>query len=97
MIDFTKYAPIGKQTGLSVGATAVTLTMPSGPKPRVAEVQVMGAPIRYWTDGSTPTATQGLRLEPYERKGLASYAEVVNFSAIREGSTSATLEVMYYG
>ena len=89
--------PLGKQTGLSVAATAVSLTLPSGPQPKRALIQVFTAPIRFWVDGSAPTTTTGHRADYYDTIELKGYNEIVNFLAIRESAASATLEVSFYG
>ena len=91
------HTPIGKQTGLTVAGTAVSLTVPTGAKPRAATVQVFEASVRFWLDGSVPTATTGHRADIGDLIQLESSAEVVNFKVIRETSTSASVEVTYYG
>ena len=95
-VDWSKYTPIAKQTGLSIAASSTGLTVPTATKPRAALVQVLVAPIRFWVDTSTPTASQGHRADVNDQIELASYAEVNNFRAIRETTVSATLEITYY-
>ena len=88
--------PIGVQTGLSVTATAGGLTVPTGKVPKGAIITVLAAPVRYWVDGTTPTATTGHRADVHDEIYLDSDMEVANFSAIRESGVSATLEITYY-
>lgn len=89
--------PIGKQTGLTIDSTSggLSLTLPTTPRPLAAYVQVFSAPIRFWVDGSAPTATAGHRADVYEAIELYG-AEVANFKAIRETGVSASLEITYY-
>lgn len=88
--------PLGMQNGLSIGASAVYLTLPSRGQVNRASVQVFTAPIRFTLDGTTPTATVGHRADVYDQIELEGYHEVAGFRAIREGATSATVEVTYY-
>ena len=89
--------PFGTQTGLSVAASAVGLTLPAGGQPKRALIQVFTAPIRFWVDGSAPTTTTGHRADYYDTIELKGYNEIVNFKAIRESAASATVEVSFYG
>jgi hypothetical protein len=82
----------GSQT-LAVSSTAVSLTVPAGANH--ARAQVLSAPIRCWSDGSTPTSSQG------EKVDIEGYiylygAELKNFKAIRESGTDASLQISYY-
>lgn len=95
-VDWSKYTPIGKQTGLAVAGTAVSLTQPSGAKARAAIIEVGTAAIRFWVDGSTPTASEGHRADVAATIELNSAAEVANFKAIRESGVSAKLEITYF-
>jgi hypothetical protein len=89
--------PIGKQTGLAIAGTAGGLTLPtSNVKAQGAIVQNTGGAIRFWVDGSTPTASEGHRLADGGVVVLDSYAECANFKAIRETSTSGALDVTYF-
>jgi len=89
--------PVGIQTGLVIDDTAggKTLTVPTAA--RAALITVYGAPIRFWTDGTAPTNATGHRADVYDQIELPNRKELVNFKAIREGGTNATLEVTYYG
>lgn len=84
---------------ITVGTTAVGLTVGnirSGTdSTKEVELTVETAQIRYRTDGTAPTASVGNLVNPTERIALHSYAELINFSAIRVGATSATLDVIY--
>ena len=97
MMDLRGLNPIAVQAGLTVGATAVGLTLPtSGLKPSAAMISVYTANVRYLIDGTTVTATTGHLAAPGDTLYLLNYKELTQFSAIREGGTSATLEVTYY-
>ena len=97
MPSWSERSPLAVQTGLSIAAPSTGLTLPSGAKVRGALVQVFAAPIRYWVDGTAPTATTGHRADVYDQIELETFAEANNFRAIRESGVSATLEVTFYG
>ena len=69
------------------------LTAPPGV---AAVLTVETAPLRYLVDGTTPTASTGHVANPTSAILLRNPSELDNFSAIRTGSTSATLRVTYY-
>ena len=54
-----------------------------------------GGTLRATTSGNTPTASKGMPLLPYETFLVTTPLGVANFKAIREGSTSVTLSVLY--
>lgn len=91
--------PFSKETGLTIAGTAVGITdsvhtpTDGSPVATAAVVTVETAPIRFWIDGSTPTASQGHLAQPGAEITLESHAEVKNFLAIRSTATSATAEV----
>ena len=84
------------QSALTIDSTAggIALTRPAGTQR--ASVQVFTAPIRYWMDGTAPTATTGHRADTYDIIELETPEEVLNFRGIREVGTSATVEITYY-
>ena len=84
------------QTALTIDSTAggIALTRPAGTQK--AQAQVFTAPVRYWMDGTAPTATTGHRADVNDIIELGSAEEALNFRAIRETSVSATLEITYY-
>lgn len=93
----------GRDT-ISVGATAVDVTDGSvlGAIPdrtRYVEIQVQGASIRVTFDGSTtPVAdTTGELWVQYQLERVWGLEAIGNLKFVRDGSTSATLELNYYG
>lgn len=78
---------------LTVTSTATALTVPVGA--RYCEVEVWGSIVRFWTDGSTPTATVG-------RRGLIgdtlpfSGARMTQVKFIAETGGTAVLAVEYF-
>jgi len=90
--------PIGIQTALSIDGTTggIGLTAPTGKVPNGAVITVYTAPVRFWVNGTAPTATTGHRAEPYQVIRLEDAGEIANFKAIRESSVSATVEVTYF-
>jgi len=85
--------PLAVVSGLSITgtATALSATDGDGVPANGAILSVETAPIRYWTDGTTPTATTGHLAEVGDVVELHSRGEVRNFSAIRTGGTSGTI------
>ena len=79
---------------LAVAGTAVAFTSVPGAA-KFAKVQVQDAPIRFYRDGSTPTASAGERKVAGEIFWLLE-KELALFKAIREGGTSAAVAVTYY-
>ena len=61
-----------------------------------AYISVETASIRYWLDGSAPTATQGILLEKGDAVALQSSEEIAGFLAIAV-SDAATVQVGYSG
>ncbi len=90
--------PVGVQSALTVDSTAagISLTVPTGKVPNGAIITVYTAPIRFWVDGTAPTATTGHRADVYDEITLDDYGEIEHFKAIRESSVSATVEVTYF-
>lgn len=86
---------------VTVGATATGLTaatfQPSTGQGAVqAKITIEGANIRYRCDGTAPTASVGESGKSGMQITLESPGEIVDFQAIREKSTSATLRVAYF-
>lgn len=81
----------GKQMLSPTISTAVTLTPPQGAS--WALLQPLGANIRWWDDGSTPTVSQGFQLVAgvyFEFTG-----DLKKFSAVAESGTP-TLNATFY-
>ena len=66
------------------------------PQAKAADFTVESAQIRYNTDGTAPTSTTGRVANPTDYISLNNPSEIENFKAIRTGSTSATIHVIYY-
>ena len=96
-----EYAPFASET-LVVSTTVKTLTAgtyaPSDQRPAgYAEITVEEADLRYWKDGSTPSATAGHRRKvDTEILSLHGIHEISNFKAIREGGTDSKIRVTYF-
>ena len=88
----------GTVAGLTIGATATALTksiyMPSGMIAKYALLTVETDQIRWWADGSTPTATWGHLSNIGDVIELHGANQIINFSAIRV-SGNALLQVSY--
>lgn len=75
----------GNQT-LSVGTAAdVLLTVPVGATHALLTVDTGGGDIRYWEDGSSPSATAGLLIP------AGAAAELTNLATIKMRSTTGTV------
>ena len=84
----------GAQFGLAIADTVVTLTVPGAAM--VAEIYVRTAPIVFTRDGTDPTATAGFQANVDDIILLNSRDELDRFEAIRQGATSATIDVEYF-
>ena len=51
------------------------------------------AQVRYWSDGTAPTASVGILLEVGDVITLNNWATIKNFRAIRTGAVSGVLSV----
>jgi hypothetical protein len=84
-------AVLSKQRVTSLGA-ATTLTIPAGTKSAI--ITAAGNSVRYWMDGSVPTATQGhflgdggtVQIDRDDGLDVAQFIQV---------AATATLEVTY--
>ncbi len=96
-----EYVPFASET-LVVSSTAKILTAsvyaPADVRPaRYAEITVEEADLRYWKDGTTPTATAGHRRKvDTEILSLHGIHEISNLKAIREGGTDSKIRVTYF-
>lgn len=52
--------------------------------------------VRYWTDGSAPTATDGIALTDSSAFDISEYQNIVNFRIIRLTTDDHVLQVQYY-
>ena len=96
-----QYEPFANET-LVIGPSVVTLTAatyaPGGQRQaRYAEITVEEADLRYWKEGSAPTATAGHRRKvDTDILPLHSIHQITNFKAIREGGTDSKIRVTYF-
>lgn len=81
---------------LDVGATAEELTPAAYEDAEIALVSVEDAGIRYWEDGTDPTATEGQFVGDGERFPILSSRCIEGFRAIRAEGVDAKLVVTYY-
>ena len=85
------------QIGVSraaVGLSASEYAQPSRKPGAVAKILVETAPIRYTTDGTTPTSSVGMLAYPGDVIKI-DVPDFAAFRAIRAGSTDAQLDVTY--
>jgi len=85
---------------ISNAAKALTATVynPTGNErdlPSGAVISVVTDHIRFWADGGTPVADEGIRAKADTYIELESPAEVKLFRAIRE-NTDAKIHVQYF-
>lgn len=84
----------GAQYGLSVtSATVVTLTVPAAAM--CAEIYVRTASVVFTRDGTDPTSTKGIQVDPGDIILLNSRDELDRFEVIAV-STTASLDVEYW-
>jgi len=93
------YKVIGRETiaslAASVGFTAAQI-FPTKPRVDYAIIQVVGGDCRFTVDGTTPTASLGMRLQEDGSCEIWGVTALTNFRAIDDTGT-ATLEVVYMG
>lgn len=90
------YTPMtGRAEVVTASGTAGGLTAASLAGATKAEIDVQSASVRFYTDGSTPTATAGRRAGR-DAVIVLKGAEIAGFKVIRETGVSATLSVVYY-
>lgn len=102
MIDARQHE-IGKLFGydyeeITVASVAIGLTsskLITSPKPKEVFIQCETAQCRYYYHGDDPTSSSGILLNPYDTVRIKGVANLNNFRAIRTGSTSAKLTVIY--
>jgi hypothetical protein len=95
-VPVQKLAPLtptvlaGNQT-LTISTSVVTLTVPSGATHALATVE--GGDVRFWEDGTNPTASAGLLLISGNAVEFSNLANVKLIKAT--GQSDATLNISY--
>jgi len=93
------YVVIGRETitglGSAKGFTATHIP-PTEVDTIYAVVQAIDQAVRFCIDGTTPTASKGMRLVADDSVEVWGAAALENFKAIQEAAT-AKLEVIYMG
>jgi len=81
---------------LTVSTSVVTLEQygPGRLKMMGARCFVEGQPIRWTTDGTTPTTTVGTLAPAGSEFWLMSPTQIKRFQAVRQGASDAVLHVM---
>lgn len=90
-------------TAGGIGFTASKITSTSGPGLSAQSATFTinctsgtSCPIRITLDGTAPTTTVGMRADYGQSVTIYAQTNLVNFKAIREGSTSAKIDVQYF-
>ena len=96
-----EYVPFASETLVVTNAVKTLTASVYAPddvrSARYAEITVEEADLRYWAEGSTPSATEGHRRKvDTEILSLHSITEITNFKAIREGVTDSKIRVTYF-
>lgn len=80
----------------TVGGVALpaTLIKPAG-RPQMSRCfgRLETAEVRYWDDGTAPTTTTGIVVEPLETFTFDDYDAMVKWRGIRTTATSGTLSI----
>ncbi len=66
------------------------------PRACYAKITVDTQPVRYWTDNTVPTASDGLYAAASSVIELMSAEEIMNFRWIRQGESNANGSIVYY-
>ena len=81
----------------TVGGVGLNLTYVLATPPAQAVVLTLAtAQIRWFADGTAPTATVGHQMNPTDVLTLNHPSELFNFKAIRTGAVSGVGTVSYY-
>jgi hypothetical protein len=96
----TFYSPVGKQV-LTVSSTAVGFTLPTTVQIRAVYFSVEYATattdtLRFWVDGSTPDASNGMLLYNGDTVEILNVDAINNFKAIRV-TNDMKIMITYYG
>lgn len=92
--DLLTYA----EEDITVSTTAIGLTLTNviaTPPPRLVELFVEDAQIRYTLDGNDPTSSAAEILNPFDRLPLTHPGDMKRFRAIRTGSSDANIRARY--
>ena len=81
---------------VTVADSAIALTPATYLNAVRAEMTLEDASIRYWCDGSDPTAAEGREVFTGDCIVLDSATQIADFKAIRTGATSGKLQVEYF-
>ena len=79
----------------AIGFTAAKLSPSSTDTPKAAICTLESGEIRFWTDGSTPTSSEGHILAIGAQLIIESFDSMKGFLAIRTGAVSGVLSVTY--
>lgn len=94
MDTFPKVKPLGYEQK-TVSTTAVGLTsIPAGASRAIVMVEAQS--LRYREDGTAPTSSVGVLCVATTRFELESRQAILDFKAIRSGSTDSVISVNYY-
>lgn len=85
---------------ITISNTAKTLTSDTytdseGNRAVKAIIRVENAQLRYRYDGTNPTASEGMLLNPMDTLILNCSSDIINFRAIRKGNTDSKIFVTY--
>ena len=95
-VTIEEYDAYDKET-ITVSSTAVGFTSSKITNCKIAfcTLDADGGAIRYWFDGSTPTATQGHYVAAGGSFTISGNNNIRNFKAIRAGTDDGILQVTY--
>lgn len=79
----------------SVPLTVATIQQAAG-NAHIASVTVETDSIRFWVDGTAPTAAVGHEIAADAGFLICGLNSILNFRAIRSGTVDATLRVSYF-
>ncbi len=91
----TIFKPISeRQVTVDNTTGGVTIAAPSSAD--YAMITLQDAEIRYCVAGASPTTTFGTPIQVGQSFALETIEEIQNFRAIRTGSTSGKLNIIFY-
>jgi hypothetical protein len=88
------YESISATSSTAIGFSASKLSPTNGPKPTTVFVTVEDNDVRFRTDGTSPTTTEGHKLAMGATLTISGQEEIQHFKAIGVSGTG-TLKVTY--
>lgn len=97
LVTVDKYKTYDFET-ITVAGVAIGLTvskLQTSPRPKRVHIVIEAAQLRYRGDGTDPTSSVGVRMNPDDQIIVEGIENMTNFKVIRTSNTSSTMQVHY--